>query len=98
MSKLTCNYGGERRVCPLCGYVGDIKTEHYFADCQATKKLAAIWKTGPEDLKDTKENVIRAKNHLKKVEVMMERHMETTKDGKVQRKTNKVATKKKNKK
>lgn len=96
MSKFTCNYGGERNICPLCGRIGEVTTEHYFGECHATRKLAEIWKTGPGDLEDTMERVRRAKNHLKKVEVMMERHMKlTTKERKSSEKPNKVAPKKK---
>merc|ERR1712072_1164646 len=55
MTKLPCNYGGERQLCPLCGCVGEITTEHYLGECLVTKKLADIWKTCPEDLEDTME-------------------------------------------
>ena len=75
MSKLPCNYGVNSGQCPLCGFRGKVETEHYFKSCQRTKRLAMIWDTSAEDLKGSPEQLKKAKNHLKKVEVMMERYM-----------------------
>ena len=79
MTKLACNYGISREECQLCGYKGKIQTEHYFSQCQITRKLALIWETTPEDLHGPLERVRRAKNHLKKVELMMERYVDVNK-------------------
>ena len=74
MTRLTCNYGNSTK-CPLCGHKGTIETEHYFT-CQITRRLAGIWKTEPHDISgSTVEELRRAKNHIKKVEVMMEIYM-----------------------
>ena len=76
MTKLTCNYGHtDDPRCPLCGYGGRIETEHYFSKCPWTKHLANVWKTTENDLYGSLEDMKRAKNHLMKIEVMMERYM-----------------------
>ena len=61
--------------CPLCGMQGKQETEHYFSRCKATEYLAKIWNTEAEDLQGPLEHQQRAKNHLKKVEILMETHM-----------------------
>ncbi len=73
ITKITCNYG-KNDNCPLCGHVGHIRTEHYF-ECAMVKPIADIWQTSKEDLNGSLENMVRAKNHLKKVEVLMEPYM-----------------------
>ena len=75
MVRLPCNYGEGANGCPLCGQEGYMETEHYFGDCQMTKRMAEVWETKPEDLKeDSVDKLKNAKNHLNKVEVLMERH------------------------
>ena len=71
ITKLTCNYG-KNDNCPLCGYIGHIRTEHYF-ECPMVKTIAEIWETTKKDLNGPLEHLVRAKNHLRKVEMMMER-------------------------
>ena len=75
MTKLPCNYGSSSDYCHLCGFQGKVESEHYFEQCQVTKRLANIWETQAEDLKGSIEQLKKAKNHLKKVEIMMERYM-----------------------
>ena len=75
MTKLPCNYGLSGLGCPLCGKQGKIATEHYFSDCSATRRLSELWNTDPNDLSGPTENLRRAKNHLGKVETLIERHM-----------------------
>ena len=75
MTKITCNYRNKLNdpTCPLCGQGGVIRTEHYFTDCKMTSRLAQIIDTTHNDLISTDlEKLRRAKNHLKKVEIMME--------------------------
>ena len=78
MSRLVCNYSqkqSDKYICPLCEHKGKITTEHYFQECTGTRCLAEIWNTNPEDLKGTYQELQRAKNHIKKVEVLMEPYM-----------------------
>ena len=75
MTKLTCNYGASSSNCPLCGYEGKVETEHFFGSCKRTMRLAEIYETTASDLKGSVDQLKKAKNHLKKVEVMMERYM-----------------------
>ena len=75
MTKLTCNYGVNSGECPLCGYQGKIETEHFFKRCRRTRKLAEIYQTEADDLAGTTDQIRNAKQHLKRVEVMMERYM-----------------------
>ena len=75
MTKLTCNYGMSSNQCPLCGYQGKIETEHFFERCKRTAKLAEIYETKAEDLAGSEDQIRKASQHLKKVEVMMERYM-----------------------
>ena len=76
MTKLTCNYRQQQySPCPLCGYPGKVTTEHYFRRCTGTNSLSKIWETNEEDLKGTFKELRRAKNHLQKIEVMMEPYM-----------------------
>ena len=77
MAKLKCNYESSKNsACPLCGEQNDIKTEHYFGECKMTSHLAKIWNTTEEDMRSTEgEELRRAKNHIKKVEMMMEAKM-----------------------
>ena len=77
MTKLTCNYGHtDNPCCPLCGFGGKMETEHYFSQCPWTKNLANVWKTNENDLSGSLEDMRRATNHLKKIEIMMEHYME----------------------
>ena len=83
MTKLTCNYGHtENPRCPLCGCDGKMETEHYFTQCLRTRNLANIAKTTANDLSGTLNEMLRAKNHLKRVEVQMEYHMTKMQKGK----------------
>ena len=75
MTRLPCNYGYKLTSCPLCGREGKQETEHYFSQCSATVHLAKIWAVEAVDMKGPLEHQKRAKNHLKKVEVLMETHM-----------------------
>ena len=75
MTKLPCNYGVQSDRCQLCGSDVKTETEHYFSQCRATQRMANIWETKPEDLMGSLEQCRKAKNHLKKVEIMMERYM-----------------------
>ena len=75
MVKLPCNYGLHRDKCPLCGQSGKIVTEHYFEQCQMTRRMAGIWKTNCEHLGGSIDCMKKAKNHLKKVEILMEQYM-----------------------
>ena len=77
MLKLPCNYGLLRDRCPLCGQHGSIETEHYFEQCQMTRRMADIWETKFEHLSEETYCMRNAKNHLKKVEVLMEQYMIT---------------------
>ena len=80
MTELTCNFGHSRNsTCPLCGEESEwdrIGTEHYFQQCKATKNMAEIWNVKKEDLSsDTTKRLMKAKNHLKNVEVLMKPYM-----------------------
>ena len=74
MNKLPCNYG-DRDLCKLCGYNGQVTTEHYFTSCHRTTTLSRIWQTKPEDIRGNAEQIRRAKNFIEKVEVLMERYI-----------------------
>ena len=75
MSKLPCNYGIRGEQCPLCGLQGKMETEYYFESCLMTSRIAEIWGVKAEDIDGCFEQVRNAKNHLKKVETLMEQHM-----------------------
>ena len=75
MTKLPCNYGVSSDQCPLCGYQGKVETEHFFEKCRRTERLAEIYETKADDLAGSPEQIRKARQHLEKVEVMMERHM-----------------------
>ena len=75
MSKLPCNYWVDNGGCPLCGFKGKAVTEHYFENCQRTRRLAQIWETTAHDLEGSVDQLKKASNHLKKVEILIERYM-----------------------
>ena len=79
MTKLPCNYGIKKDSCPLCGLEENVETEHFFSCCLMTKRIAEIWGVTSQDLNGPVENLKNAKNHLKKVEIMMEQHMNNIK-------------------
>ena len=79
MTKLPCNYGKDANQCPLCGHQGKVDTKHYFGECQMTRRIADIWETRSEDLNGSVEKLRNAKNHLKKVEIMVEQYMHNDK-------------------
>ena len=75
MTKLTCNYGIKDDSCPLCGMTCKVETEHFFSECNVTRRMAAVWETSPADINGPLSHMRRAKKHLKGVEKMMEHFM-----------------------
>ena len=75
MTKLPCNYGVSSDQCPICGYQGKVETEHFFEKCRRTERLAEIYETKADDLAGSPDQIRKARKHMEKVEVMMERHM-----------------------
>ena len=68
---------GLKDVLYVCIKGGNIGTEHYFRECQMTRRLAGAWETDAKDLNGSVTDLKKSKNHLKKVEVLMEHYMET---------------------